>query len=214
MILLDNIEEKISKLIRLKDFKDGKNIKKENCLLILQEKNVWQYTVYDDENLGFGFYSYNVTINWLDKFNFKCSCNCRNYKKYNSCLHIGAILWHYQDSLFKDNELENFIIRIDEYSHSIMTGFVIGEEFELNLSDYSTLNHQTDTTYEDVYIIRFEKNNYPYTTYYEGLFTDQLVPTVFHFYYDSITQDEIIIYFFLNNTSEWELMDVIHHSPS
>lgn len=118
------------------------------------------------------------------------------------------------EKFIKDNELENFIIRIDEYSHSIMTGFVIGEEFELNLSDYSTLNHQTDTTYEDVYIIRFEKNNYPYTTYYEGLFTDQLVPTVFHFYYDSITQDEIIIYFFLNNTSEWELMDVIHHSPS
>lgn len=116
MILLDNIEEKISKLIRLKDFKDGKNIKKENCLLILQEKNVWQYTVYDDENLGFGFYSYNVTINWLDKFNFKCSCNCRNYKKYNSCLHIGAILWHYQDSLFKDNELEISDLFLKKYS--------------------------------------------------------------------------------------------------
>ncbi len=116
MILLDNIEEKISKLIRLKDFKDGKNIKKENCLLILQEKNVWQYTVYDDENLGFGFYSYNVTINWLDKFNFKCSCNCRNYKKYNSCLHIGAILWHYQDSLFKDNELEVSDLFLKKYS--------------------------------------------------------------------------------------------------
>ena len=116
MILLDNIEEKISKLIRLKDFKDGKNIKKENCLLILQEKNVWQYTVYDDENLGFGFYSYNVTINWLDKFNFKCSCNCRNYKKYNSCLHIGAILWHYQDSLFKDNKLEISDLFLKKYS--------------------------------------------------------------------------------------------------
>ena len=116
MILLDNIEKKISKLIRLKDFKDGKNIKKENCLLILQEKNVWQYTVYDDENLGFGFYSYNVTINWLDKFNFKCSCNCRNYKKYNSCLHIGAILWHYQDSLFKDNELEISDLFLKKYS--------------------------------------------------------------------------------------------------
>ena len=116
MILLDNIEEKISKLIRLKDFKDGKNIKKENCLLILQEKNVWQYTVYDDENLGFGFYSYNVTINWLDKFNFKCSCNCRNYKKYNSCLHIGAILWYFKDSLFKDNELEISDLFLKKYS--------------------------------------------------------------------------------------------------
>ena len=114
----------------------------------------------------------------------------------------------------KDNNLQILTDNMNEYSLSILSGFVIGEEFELNLSDYSTLNQQTNTTNEDVVIIRFEKVNYPYITYYEGLYTDQLVPTIFYTYDNSDTLDRIDFFFCLKNDSEWQLMEVIHHPAS
>lgn len=119
------------------------------------------------------------------------------------------------DSNFvKDNNLQILTDNMNEYSLSILSGFVIGEEFELNLSDYSTLNQQTNTTNEDVVIIRFEKVNYPYITYYKGLYTDQLVPTIFYTYDNSDTLDRIDFFFCLKNDSEWQLMEVIHHPAS
>ena len=111
----------------------------------------------------------------------------------------------------EDNDLQTLTDTMNEYSLSILSGFVIGEEFKLDLSDYSTLNQQTNTTNEDVNIIRFENINYPYITYYEGLYTNQLVPTIFYIYYNSVTLDRIDFYFCLKNNSEWQLMEVIHH---
>ncbi len=61
----------------------------------------------------------------------------------------------------EDNDLQTLTDTMNEYSLSILSGFVIGEEFKLDLSDYSTLNQQTNTTNEDVNIIRFENINYP-----------------------------------------------------
>ena len=61
----------------------------------------------------------------------------------------------------EDNDLQTLTDTMNEYSLSIISGFVIGEEFKLDLSDYSTLNQQTNTTNEDVNIIRFENINYP-----------------------------------------------------
>lgn len=116
------------------------------------------------------------------------------------------------DSEFvKDNDLQALTDNMDEYSLSILSGFVIGEEFKLDLSDYSTLNQQTNTTNEDVDIIRFENINYHYITYYEGLYTNQLVPTIFYIYDNSITLDRIDFYFCLKNNSEWQLMEIIFH---
>ena len=135
MILLNIDEEKISKLIRLSDFYAGKRIKKENCVLKLQDADTWQFIVYDDENLGFGYYPYYININWLDNINFKCTCNCRNYKKYNSCLHIGAILWHYKDTLFKDNDLDISNKFLKKYNNILLTN-----KIKLNLEIYIEFN--------------------------------------------------------------------------
>ena len=111
----------------------------------------------------------------------------------------------------EDNDLQALTDNMDEYSLSILSGFVIGEEFKLDLSDYSTLNQRTNTTNEDVDIIRFENINYHYITYYEGLYTNQLVPTIFYIYDNSITLDRIDFYFCLKNNSEWQLMEIIFH---
>ena len=58
-----------------------------------------------------------------------------NYKKYNSCLHIGAILWHYKDTLFKDNDLDISNKFLKKYNNILLTN-----KIKLNLEIYIEFN--------------------------------------------------------------------------
>lgn len=99
----------------------------------------------------------------------------------------------------------------DERFVSVLGGFLILSDHNLNVNDVSTLSEFTTNQNESVATFDFDEKGLPIITHYKGLYTDQITPVIC-FTYENLNNESFKyrydLCFVMNKNHEWVFIDL------
>ena len=118
------------------------------------------------------------------------------------------------DEKFIDKYFDSNLMNSDDFDKrfvSILGGFLILSDHNLNVNDFSTLSEFTTNQNENVATLDLDEKGLPIITHYEGLYTDQITPVIC-FTYENLNNESFKyrydLCFVMNKNHEWVFIDL------
>ena len=105
----------------------------------------------------------------------------------------------------KENDLSGIDFK-DALGFNTISGFLIHDEFDFDSLNYVTFKETSDSNLADSKILRFDQKGYYYVTYYNNLYSNQLVPIIIFSY--QLDNTNRVDFSFILTENDWELFKI------
>jgi len=120
-----------------------------------------------------------------------------SYEKFQNYLSVKQFI--------KENDLSGIDFK-DALGFNTISGFLIRDEFDFDSLNYATFNETSNSNLVESKVIRFDQKGYYYVTYYNNLYSNELVPIIIFLY--QLDNTNRVDFSFILTENDWELFRI------